>query len=67
MLLIAGEKDDGCPAIEAGKMYRALATQGKKAGLAVYPGEGHILQFWSHTHVVDAVTRILEFLDAELK
>jgi dipeptidyl aminopeptidase/acylaminoacyl peptidase len=62
LLLLHGEKDNACPVIEARKMFNALDRLDRKAELAIYAGEGHVLGLWSVPNAVDASQRMLDFL-----
>jgi dipeptidyl aminopeptidase/acylaminoacyl peptidase len=60
LLLVHGSLDDGAGG--AREMFVALRRLGKKAELATYPGEGHVVEEWSLAHAIDANQRILDFL-----
>ena len=67
LLLLHGDSDTTCPVEDAGKMFNALRRFGRTAELAVYEGEGHTITGWSLVNAVDAVTRMLSFLEEHVR
>ena len=63
LLLIHGENDDTLPVDDARRMLLACKRLGKTAQLAVYPGEGHSISYWSTDDAIDVSERIVTFLD----
>jgi dipeptidyl aminopeptidase/acylaminoacyl peptidase len=47
-------------------MFSALRRLGRTAQLAVYEGEGHVIFEWDLGHAIDAVNRMLDFLNRHL-
>lgn len=66
LLLIHGRADDTCPVRGAEMMFSALRRLDRTAQLAVYEGEGHVILEWDLANAIDAVNRILDFLDRHL-
>lgn len=67
LLMIHGEQDETCDVQEAGKLFTALKRLDREAELAIYPGEGHVIDNWKRPHAIDASKRILNFFDSYLK
>lgn len=63
ILLIHGEKDMGDNVIQSKKMYTALKRLDRQATLAIYPNQGHTIDYWNRTSAIDATKRILDFFD----
>ncbi|GAA2758454.1 hypothetical protein GCM10009872_38140 [Actinopolymorpha rutila] len=66
LLLIHGADDDMCHVDDAGMLYNALKRLGQDVELAIYDGEGHVPYEWSRVNAVDALHRVLDFLDRHL-
>jgi dipeptidyl aminopeptidase/acylaminoacyl peptidase len=47
-------------------MFGALRRLDRTAQLAVYEGEGHVIFEWDLANAIDAVNRMLDFLDRHL-
>ena len=67
LLILHGENDYTYDVSEAKKMFIAMKRLDKTAQLAIYEGEGHVPLSWSLANGVDAINRILSFLDKYLK
>jgi len=67
LLMIHGEQDETCNVQEAGKLFTALKRLNREVELAIYPGDGHVIDNWKRSHAVDASKRILQFFDDHLK
>ncbi|MGW0786436.1 alpha/beta fold hydrolase [Streptomyces sp. NPDC002913] len=64
-LIVHGAEDRVTPVGQAHELYRSLLRAGRApAELLVYPGEGH--EFTDPAHLLDAVTRVGEWLDTHL-
>jgi dipeptidyl aminopeptidase/acylaminoacyl peptidase len=66
LLILHGENDYACDVRDAKRMFIALKRLDKTAQLAIYEGEGHVPYEWSLDNGVDAINRILHFLDKYL-
>jgi dipeptidyl aminopeptidase/acylaminoacyl peptidase len=66
MLLVHGSVDASSPVEDAKKFFNALKRLGKPVELAVYQNEGHVVYDWAVPNAVDAVERMLAFLDRNL-
>ncbi|MGD8778399.1 MAG: prolyl oligopeptidase family serine peptidase [Ignavibacteria bacterium] len=66
LLMLHGKNDYACDFRDAQRMFVAMKRLDKTAQLAVYEGEGHVPCEWSLANGVDAVNRILNFLDKYL-
>jgi dipeptidyl aminopeptidase/acylaminoacyl peptidase len=65
LLIVHGGADSNVN--DAQKMFTALRRLDRTAQLAIYPGEGHTIHYWSLDHAVDATQRIVSFLDHYVK
>ena len=65
LLLAAGGNDPRCPASESQQVVDALKKQGRTCEFLLYPDEGH--GFARLENLFDAYTKIVAFLDRELK
>lgn len=65
LLIIHGDADSNVN--DAQKMFTALRRLDRTAQLAIYPGQGHTIHYWSLDHAVDATQRIVSFLDHYVK
>ncbi len=65
LLLAAGANDPRCPASESQQVVDALKKQGRTCEFLLYPDEGH--GFARLENLFDAYTKIVAFLDRELK
>ncbi|MFF5897891.1 alpha/beta fold hydrolase [Streptomyces argenteolus] len=64
-LILHGAEDRVTPVGQAHELYRSLVRAGRApTELLVYAGEGH--EFTEPDHVLDAVTRVAEWLDTHL-
>lgn len=66
LLLIHGEDDIACPVTEAQKMFTALKRLNRKAELAIYPGEGHVMDEWTLENALDGTMRVITFFNNHL-
>jgi dipeptidyl aminopeptidase/acylaminoacyl peptidase len=64
-LVIAGERDAECPALQSYEFWHALRTLGVPTQLIVYPGEGHL--FMKPENQADRMDRIVAWFDKYLK
>lgn len=67
VLMLHGEVDPGAPVEDARKMFNALKRLDRTAELRTYAGEGHVVYEWSRANAIDAMQRILGFLDEQLR
>lgn len=67
LLMLHGELDSSSPVEEGRKMFNALRRLERLAELRTYANEGHVLNEWSRVHAVDAVTRMLSFLEEHVR
>ncbi|MBI4882314.1 MAG: prolyl oligopeptidase family serine peptidase [Planctomycetes bacterium] len=67
MLLVHGREDTNCPPGEAEKLFNALKRLEHTAQLALYEGEGHVLEEWSRENRLDVTTRTLAFFERYLR
>jgi dipeptidyl aminopeptidase/acylaminoacyl peptidase len=67
LLMLQGEADTTCPVEDARKMFNALKRLDREAELRTYAGEGHVVNGWSRVNAVDAVNRMLTFLDEHVR
>jgi len=65
LLIVHGDADSNVN--DALKMFNALRRLDQTAQLAIYPGQGHTLRYWSLNHAIDATERIVSFLDYYVK
>ena len=64
-LIVHGAEDRVTPVGQAHELHRSLLRAGRApAELLVYAGEGH--EFTEPAHILDAVTRVAEWLDTHL-
>lgn len=61
-LFLHGERDVRCPLPQGLMMYRALADNGVKTEMIVYPREGH--GFAEPRHIIDRARRIVDWFRA---
>lgn len=66
LLIVAGEKDNAVPFEESKRLFVGLRRLDKPAQLAIYPGEGHVVNEWSAEHAADVSRRMIEFLRRHL-
>jgi dipeptidyl aminopeptidase/acylaminoacyl peptidase len=60
MLLMAGQEDPNRE--EVCRMFSALRSVGRVAELGLYPDEGHVFDWWTRKHELQALQQILRFL-----
>lgn len=65
VMFVHGEADNDVHITQAEEMYVALRRRGIEAAMARYPREGH--GFREPKHLVDALTRELEWMDRHLR
>jgi dipeptidyl aminopeptidase/acylaminoacyl peptidase len=66
LLLVHGSQDRISPQASE-LMFQGLQQLGKNAQLALYEGEPHSIAMWSRNNAVDAIERVLEFVDRHTK
>jgi len=66
LFLVAGEGDTSVPFEQSKAMFVGLRRMKKPAQLAIYPGEGHVIDQWSIKHATDVSQRMVEFLGKHL-
>jgi dipeptidyl aminopeptidase/acylaminoacyl peptidase len=64
-LLLVGERDLECPAVQSREFWHALRTLGVPTRLVVYPGEGHLIADPRHRR--DILRRTADWLDRSLR
>jgi dipeptidyl aminopeptidase/acylaminoacyl peptidase len=64
-LVLVGERDAECPAVQSREFWHALRERGVPTQLVVYPGEGHGIRRAEHRR--DVMRRTADWLDRYLR